>query len=271
MIEQLSSPDGYEELIRSLIRDPALLVPGIGDPDRVGDYLRYAAGRPDRLVLGFRQGGAPAGLFVLLVSEEDSYLELLLCLTHSGEALEELSLFLEAGFAGWQLDAVFHPDHRLLRELLAGRGARFEKEQLKMARSGPAPDVPAPDVRQLDAADRDAYLAMHSRDVYWTGEKVLEAPDRFIVLIARDGDEAAGYLDLTCCFDENEPYGLFVRERSRGKGLGRQLLAAALKLNRGRGMTLLVDTDNVPAIRLYESMGFSEVPGRRSVTAHWSL
>mgnify|MGYP004713013173 FL=1 len=36
-------------------------------------------------------------------------------------------------------------------------------------------------------------------------------------------------------------------------------------------MMLLVDTDNIPAIRLYASMGFRTVRGQNSLTAHWEI
>ena len=36
-------------------------------------------------------------------------------------------------------------------------------------------------------------------------------------------------------------------------------------------MMLLVDADNVPAIRLYESMGFAKVQGQNNLTAHWNV
>lgn len=34
---------------------------------------------------------------------------------------------------------------------------------------------------------------------------------------------------------------------------------------------LLVDVDNVPAIRLYESLGFKKVQNQNNLTAHWTV
>ena len=115
------------------------------------------------------------------------------------------------------------------------------------------------------------YCVIHSRDVYWTGEKVAAAPERFRIFLAIDGGRVVGYLDVTHCFEENEPYNLFVLPEYRRRGFGRKLLAAALECNRPKGMMLLVDTDNVPAIRLYASMGFQTVRGQNSLTAHWEI
>ena len=58
-----------------------------------------------------------------------------------------------------------------------------------------------------------------------------------------------------CCLED-----LFVRDRSRGQGLGRALLAAVLERARARGCARVeLDTNerNAPALALYESFGFS--------------
>jgi GNAT superfamily N-acetyltransferase len=57
-----------------------------------------------------------------------------------------------------------------------------------------------------------------------------------------------------CCLED-----LFVRDRSRGQGLGRALVAAVLERARARGCAPVeVDTNerNAPALALYESFGF---------------
>ena len=118
---------------------------------------------------------------------------------------------------------------------------------------------------------RAQYLALHTGDRYWTGERVLAAPEIFRVLLAIEDGEAAGYIDLTHNSAENEPYDLFVRKESRRRGLGRALLSAAVQENRPNGMALLVDIDNESAIALYESQGFDRAEGENNITAHICL
>jgi ribosomal protein S18 acetylase RimI-like enzyme len=53
---------------------------------------------------------------------------------------------------------------------------------------------------------------------------------------------------------------LYVRDSARGTGLGRALTVAALDRARARGcrrVELDVNTENTPALRLYESLGFT--------------
>lgn len=47
------------------------------------------------------------------------------------------------------------------------------------------------------------------------------------------------------------------------------LLAKALEANASNAMSVLVDADNVPAIRLYASMGFAKK--QNILTAHWTV
>ena len=80
-----------------------------------------------------------------------------------------------------------------------------------------------------------------------------------------------GYLDVTHCYEENEPYSLQVLAAHRRRGWGRKLLAKALELNRPKGMMVLVDVGDAPAIRLCESAGFVKVEGQNSLTATWQI
>ena len=109
---------------------------------------------------------------------------------------------------------------------------------------------------------------MHSKDVYWTAEKVLDAPDRFRVILAVEKGEMVGYLDVTYQSEENEPYDIFVREEYRGKGYEKAMLAKAVEWNRPKGMMLLVDADKEALIKEYESLGFVKSERENSITAH---
>ena len=84
--------------------------------------------------------------------------------------------------------------------------------------------------------------------MYWTGEKVVQAQDRFRTFLAIHDGKVVGYMDVTYIFKENEPFDLFVLEEYRRMGYGRKLLAKALERNAPNRMMLLVDIDNDPAI-----------------------
>ena len=174
----------------------------------------------------------------MLVLPEEGYLQLLAGLSRKAAAYDALLSHLQAAYPGYQADFVYSPRSR---------------------------------VQLYTPAFRAQYLALHDDDRYWTGERVLAAQDTFRVLLAIEDGAVAGYLDLTYRNAENEPYDLFVREKSRCRGLGRALLSCAIEKNRPNAMSLLVDSDNLAARRLYASLGFVEKPEENNITAHLKL
>ena len=79
------------------------------------------------------------------------------------------------------------------------------------------------------------------------------------------------YFDVTKNNEENEPFDLLVKADSRRLGWGRKLLAKAIEANQPKGMMLIVDVDNAPAIALYRSMGFSFDPEPVNQLATWNI
>lgn len=272
MIRDIAAPEKYLGFALELMDDPVFSEPMLSTEEQMEQHLRRAAENPDKRVLGvFRADGAMSGLFVFLVLPEDRYLEMLVGLSREADAWEELAALLRESYPGWQADFVFNPKNPLVTALLERLGAAFFTEQQKMVLAGPAHAVDTAGIEPLSEAYRDQYLAMHTTDVYWTGERIAAAPELFRVFLAVEEGAVVGYLDLTLGHEENEPVDLLVRKEARRRGWGRKLLAAAIEANRPAGMNLLVDTDNVPALRLYESMGFVPLERQNSRTATWMI
>jgi RimJ/RimL family protein N-acetyltransferase len=100
---------------------------------------------------------------------------------------------------------------------------------------------------------------------WWEARLSAEPAAKEVVLGAfRDG-ELAGVVGLS--FEQREKvrhkatlFGMYVRPRWRGQGIGRELVQAALKYARDRLAVLVVQLTvtegNGPAVTLYESCGF---------------
>ncbi len=79
------------------------------------------------------------------------------------------------------------------------------------------------------------------------------------VFVAVEGGEVIGFVDVELRGEEGVVEGIAVKEEYRGLGVGKRLLSAALAflaylgVKRIRLMTL---EGNIPARRLYESLGF---------------
>ena len=271
MIKPVGSYADCREFAESFLGDPDFSDPMLSTEEQIRCNLDKSFARQNRQILGAYRDGQLAGLFVLLVLDEEKYLEMLVGLSREAQAYRELMEYLARNYPGRKADFVFNPRNGLLKAILEDVGAEFEQEQQKMVFSVSVIPGDATGIREFSEQYAAEYCVIHSRDVYWTGEKVTAAPERFRIFLAIDGGRVVGYLDVTHCFEENEPYNLFVLPEYRRRGFGRRLLAAALECNRPKGMMLLVDTDNVPAIRLYASMGFQTVRGQNSLTAHWEI
>lgn len=271
MIRLLSSTDEYIGFAGEINSDPSFSAPVYSSADELRQSLLNAPKQPNKLVLGCFDGETILGLFVFFVEEDDKYLELLMALSKYPPAYDELLAYLRERYPGWQCDPVYNPGNRLLQGLLEKCSARFDTEQAKMVLAHEPPPVSDSRIEVYDPKYFDGYSAIHLTDLYWTAGKVVTALDRFRVLLAVEGGEVVGYIDVTTDWEENEIFDFFVKENRRRRGLGRALLSKAIGLNRPKGMMLTVNVDNAPALALYESMGFKTVPGQNCIVAHFTL
>ena len=271
MIRELHSIDKCEEFIADLNSDPHFSNPMLATQEDIKDNLYNALNKPNDHVLGVFQDDRMIGLFVFLIIEEEKYMEMIIGLSRCRQAYEEIFFYLETHYPGYQADFVFNPENRILKELLVLKGASFDTEQQKMILIDRGLIIDTQGIEPLSQHHKNQYFAIHDKDRYWTGEKTAEATQRFRIFTAIDHDDVVGYLDITSCFDDNEIFDLLVLEPHRRRGWGRKLLAEAIKENRPKKMFLTVDVDNVPAINLYESLGFEKINGQNSQTVNWNI
>ena len=84
-------------------------------------------------------------------------------------------------------------------------------------------------------------------------------------LVATEGDRVAGYIGSQTVMDETDMMNVAVHPDYRRKGIAEALvndLVQNLKKMGSHFLTLEVRASNVPAITLYEKLGFTEI-GRR--------
>lgn len=269
MIRIIKSYDECRDFFGCFHDDPNFSDPMLLNEEQLQNNLIKSIEK--HCVLGVYQDEQMIGLFAFLVLRDEQYIEMLVGVSRKKEAYMEIFHYLEQCYPCYNADFVFNPGNYLLKELLELKQAEFEPEQQKMVLGKPNLGIDTAGVELYSEKYAQQYFAIHNKDMYWTGEKVVQAQDRFRTILAIHDGKVIGYMDVTYCFDENEPFDLFVLEDYRRKGYGRKLLAKALELNQPNGMMLLVDADNYPAIRLYESMGFAKVQGQNNLTAHWTV
>ena len=91
-------------------------------------------------------------------------------------------------------------------------------------------------------------------------------------LCAVDGDTVAGYIGSQTVLGESDMMNIAVHPDYRRRGVGRALVLALCKALRKQmvasALTLEVRDSNVPAIALYESLGFVQIGLRKNYYQH---
>ena len=273
MIKIITDKELTLDFAQSFVGDMEFSDPMLSNDGQVECNLLKSIREPERYrTIGVYQNDTLIGLFVYLVTAEEKYAEMIVGLSRNAEAYAEMMEYIKSNFTGFHCDFVYNPRNYILHGLLKEQGAAFYTEQTKMVLQKIIPTQIPENIVPYASEYWEGYQALHDdSERYWTAEKTVAHPDRFRIFLALDGNEVVGYIDITHCFDENEPYDLFVREDMRRKGYGRGLLAKAIEENRPNAMMLLVDYDNTAAISLYESMGFVKDELGGNITAYMTL
>ena len=123
----------------------------------------------------------------------------------------------------------------------------------------------APDAITAQRADLDEGLA--------------EVPPRFRGLIAEDGSGVVGYVTYTIDYsvwsggDFIRVDDVYVRDRARSRGVGRQLMRALADIGVSQAMRLRweMTAGNAAARRFYEVIGAETTPGETRTIWRWSV
>lgn len=85
-------------------------------------------------------------------------------------------------------------------------------------------------------------------------------------IVAKENNEVVGFAGISTCLDEATLNNIVVKKSCRGRGIGGELLESLIDLCGDlhmRTFTLEVDTENTPAIHLYEKFGFKNLGIRK--------
>lgn len=268
MLKILTNVSEYMDFINEINSDPDFSDPMLATQEQMQCNLLDASNKQAHQIWGIFDEEEITGLFVFLVLDEESYLEMLVGLSRSLKAYEEMLSFLKEKYKGCQVDFVYNPHNYLLHKLLQNENAEIYPEQQKMVLKREVPHKSDHQIVLYSPEYREQYNSIHQNEGYWTADKVIEASDKFRVILAIADEEVVGYIDVTYKHDENEPYDIFVKEEYRRKGYGKAMLARAIEFNRPKGMMLLTDVDDTATLALFESLGFDKSVGENNITAH---
>lgn len=268
MIVAIDSFEAYRNFILDVSCDPLFHDPHFTyNPNNLYSSLH----NKDKSAFAVMTAGAIQGVFVWLILSGERYMEMLVGLTRSESAFSEMLCFLEKRYPGYKADFVLNPKNTALISVLNEKKAYFDKEQQKMILTNAVTDISTDCVEEYSEKWRVQYCTLHSADTYWTAERILSALDRFRVLLAVKNHQVLGYLDVTHCYNVNEPFDLFVRPELPFREYAVPLLSEAVKRNKPNQMMVLVCTESTEEIAAYVASGFEKVEGQNSVYAFYQL
>lgn len=271
MIKIIKNLDEYIDFINRINSTNNYSDPMLSNEVQIKNNLLESVNKKNNISLGvFDKLNNIIGFFVFLVIEEERYAEMIVGLSDNELAYKEIFEYLFDIYNGYNIDFVYNPYNNYLNKLLKEYNANFEVEQQKMQLVKFNYIKRKNEVILYSDKYKEGYINIHLKDTYWTGEKVLNAFDKFRVILAIKDNMVVGYVDITHKYDENEPYDVFVKEEYRNMGIATDMLSYAIELNKNKRIMLLVDIDNDKAIRLYEKLGFEKVKGN-NITAHLLL
>lgn len=123
------------------------------------------------------------------------------------------------------------------------------------------------DIPQIRSLEQQSASAAHCSIEQYEALFVSDAPERLILVAANDADDAMlhGFLIARCLSEEWEIENVVVDADRRRQGIARTLIGELTGAAGSAGalsVILEVRESNLPAVRLYENMGFKE-DGRR--------
>lgn len=144
-------------------------------------------------------------------------------------------------------------------------------------------------IRLMEERDLDRVVQIEEENfsVPWSRKSFLDslALSHTLYVVAEQQGQIAGYCGCYQILEEAEIVNVAVDKAFRRRGVGRQMLEELMRLGEERGSfayTLEVRAGNVPAIHLYESLGFKSLGIRKNfyekptedaiiMWRHWSV
>ena len=118
------------------------------------------------------------------------------------------------------------------------------------------------DAEGVAAVERESFPTPWSREDFWR-----EASNDFACyIVALEDAEIIGFGGCWISFEEAQVTNIALTSAQRGRGLGKVLMTRLMCAVAARGaerMTLEVRPSNMPALRLYERLGFTAIGVRK--------
>ncbi|OZV13204.1 hypothetical protein CIW83_04835 [Tissierella sp. P1] len=207
------------------------------------------------------------GVLALLVEPEEMYLEAIggvFAENNYKAVAKEFYAYVKDNFKGYRFDAAYPRENEQAIDFMKTIGAKlldFDYE-FRLSKNEYESMTEVGNIILLNEKYYESFVEIHNKfhpDVYWTGERLLEALDKFDIFIILEDDKVVGSI-VTSKFSK-EIYLMEVAEDKQNLGYGTALINKSVKhaFNNGADeLMVMVDKNNLAALHLYEKLGFKK-------------
>ena len=260
MIKRITSADAAG-VVEKFLSDDRLAPPVLAD-EPLAEYLARLE-RAGEHILGHYSGGVLTDAFVFIIDANNRYYEAVWALSEDKNAVVEAVRYLKDNYPDFSGDWVFNPRNTVAVNALKALGAEVIESLRGYILDTPRKYECANNIRPLEEKHHAEYAAMHSKDVYWTAERVI-ASDKFAVWTALDGGHITGYIDLFRDAALSEVYDW----QAADSDIKEALMSAAISEARSPVLMMLEDGADADIL---EKIGFVRVPKRDNITLQLEL
>lgn len=233
--------------------------------------FRKKAKHSDDEVLICTESNKILGVLAVCVDPKEKYIEAVNGV-YAKEKYQEIAVqffkYLKKKYAGFHFDAVYSQENKEAICFMESIGASCISIDLEMTLIKDDFQYLKGNKQVLPLSDKyyESFRRLHDEshlDVYWTGNRILSALDKFDVFIALEKDELVGSVVTSTGGGKRE--GIYFIETDkcyRRQGYAKGLLGKSIDkafLSGASELAIQVEIENSPAIHLYESFGFQKV------------
>lgn len=266
--EELSQLVDFAYRLNSLPQHKCKAFPG----DYAGimrQFSKMFENNDDQLLVA-EEDGAIRGLLALLVEKDNTYLEAIGGVFTEDDyymVASDFYSYIVSEYPGYRFDAAYPIENKQAISFMESIGAELIDYdlELRLKIENYTSEEHMNPVFQLSDSYYKGFVHLHDStnpDVYWTGERLLKALDKFDVLITTKEEFVSGSV-VTSKWNKDmaEIYLLSVTKDHKEKGIESALVGKAVEgaFKRGvREVLVMVERDNTLMLNLYRSMGFNQ-------------
>lgn len=217
------------------------------------------------LILGDFQGDSLKSAFAFIVDSENRYYEAVWVLSEDAAAVAETVRHLKVNYPDFAGDWVINPQNTAVTATLESLGAENYGTSRGYLFDGPIAPVTVDNILPLEEKHHTEYAKMHSKDVYWTAERVIGS-GRFATWVALAGGHVVGYIDLFRDHDMSEVYDWQATSSELKASLMRTAVSHAKS-----PVLIMSDDSEAENAEILRNIGFKRTPHRDNTTLHLDL